>query len=102
MPRGNHQQIPVVDIQCWTACLERDAAQMHQVNPENTRRPLFNVTVESVPPVVVGTAYNFKNLRDEFVCTVGIDQTLWRKCMPAFQEGVAVYAGPFKIIGGLA
>ena len=100
MPRKPQIAIPLADIQCWDAQLARDESQMHLINPENTRRPLFNVTVESDPPVVVGTAYNFRQAGGKLTCTVGIDQELWRKCMPSFQEGVAVYAGPFKIIEG--
>ena len=97
---AKQQQIPLAEILCWTASLQRDESQMYLVAAENTRRPLFPVVVHGDKEIEVGTAYNFKSLKNEFYCTVAIDQALWRTCIPSLQEGCAVYAGPFKIIGG--
>lgn len=90
---------PQAEILIWTASLQRDEAHMHLVG--GFHRQLLSVTVESEPPVEVGTAYNLTDKGSEILCTVAIDQDEWRKCYSSFQAGVAVYAGPFKIIGGL-
>ena len=97
---NKYANIPNKEILCWTAKIDRDPVHMHLVTDLSCRRPLFSVMVQSEPEVDVGTAYNFRDA-EEFTCTVAIDQAEWRRCMPAFQNGVAVYAGPFKIIGGL-